>query len=52
MMSSLDFKMVGSHSSGEASSHKLIGIGDAYDAALVASQKEDPMLTVIVPSFP
>lgn len=27
-------KMVGSHSTGEASQHKLIGIADAYDAAL------------------
>eukprot|EP00753_Platysulcus_tardus_P020567 PLAT8228.1.p1 GENE.PLAT8228.1~~PLAT8228.1.p1 ORF type:complete len:1035 (+),score=520.69 PLAT8228.1:50-3154(+) len=37
-------KMVGSHSSGEAATHKLISIADAYDAALTASMKEDPML--------
>ena len=39
-------QMVGNHSSGEAASHKLIGIGDAYEGALVASQKDDPMLAV------
>jgi len=37
-------KMVGSHSTGEASMHKLIGIGDAYDAALNESLKPDPIL--------
>ena len=37
-------KMVGSHSTGEASQHKLIGIGDAYELALKESQKGDPLL--------
>eukprot|EP00742_Colponemidia_sp_Colp-10_P004319 GILJ01004608.1.p1 GENE.GILJ01004608.1~~GILJ01004608.1.p1 ORF type:complete len:562 (-),score=83.28 GILJ01004608.1:168-1853(-) len=37
-------KMVGTHSAGEAASHKLIGIADAYKGALSASQKMDPLL--------
>ena len=37
-------KMVGSHSFGEAALHKLIGIGDAYDAAISESLKSDPLL--------
>ena len=37
-------KMVGSHSTGDAAQHKLIGIGDAYDAAVAESLKPDPLL--------
>lgn len=37
-------KMVGSHSAGEAAHHALIGIEDAYDAALESSRREDPLL--------
>ncbi len=38
-------KMVGSHSTGEAAQHKLIGIGDAYDAALAESINPDPLVS-------
>ena len=37
-------KMVGSHSTGEAAQHKLIGIGDAYEMAIKESKKGDPLL--------
>jgi len=37
-------KMVGSHSTGEAAQHKLISIGDAYDAALSESLKPDTLI--------
>jgi hypothetical protein len=37
-------KMVGSHSSGENATHKLIGISDAYETAKAASLKQDPIL--------
>ena len=36
--------MVGNHSGGEASSHKLSAIGDAYRNSVAASSKEDPLL--------
>ena len=36
--------MVGSHSTGEAAQHKLIGIGDAYEMAMKESKKGDPLL--------
>jgi hypothetical protein len=38
-------KMVGSHASGDAALHKLIAIGDAYDAALSESIKPDAALS-------
>lgn len=41
---SLRDKMTGSHSSGEASMHKLKPIGEAYDAAIEQSKKKDPKL--------
>ena len=37
-------KMVGSHSSGELAQHKLIGIDEAYEAAISESTKSDPLL--------
>ena len=36
--------MVGSHCSGEASTHKLTVIKEAYELALMASSKDDPFL--------
>ena len=41
---SLRDKMTGSHSSGEASTHKLRPIQEAYEAALEQSRKKDPKL--------
>lgn len=41
---SLRDKMVGTHSSGEASAHKLISIQDAYVSAVDQSKHEDPVL--------
>ncbi|KNC46156.1 uncharacterized protein AMSG_00274 [Thecamonas trahens ATCC 50062] len=35
-------KMIGSHASGEAASHKLITIREAYAAALDAANRDDP----------
>jgi hypothetical protein len=48
--------MIGNHSSGEAASHKLISISEAYKAAVTSAQKEDPLMdgkkqTVSVTSF-
>ena len=37
-------KMVGSHASGELAQHKLIGIDEAYEAAISESTKSDPLL--------
>ncbi|SPR01266.1 unnamed protein product (mitochondrion) [Plasmodiophora brassicae] len=37
-------KMIGSHSAGDASTHKLTAIREAYDLALMASRKSDPFL--------
>lgn len=36
--------MIGSHSAGDASTHKLTAIREAYDLALMASRKSDPFL--------
>jgi hypothetical protein len=36
--------MVGSHSSGDAATHKLIPIVDAYETALTESTRNDPIL--------
>eukprot|EP01112_Ceratiomyxa_fruticulosa_P001217 TRINITY_DN1121_c0_g2_i1.p1 TRINITY_DN1121_c0_g2~~TRINITY_DN1121_c0_g2_i1.p1 ORF type:complete len:764 (-),score=147.66 TRINITY_DN1121_c0_g2_i1:176-2467(-) len=37
-------KMVGSHSAGEAASHKLIPINDAYRQAVGAAERDDPLM--------
>ena len=37
--------MIGSHASGEAATHTLIPIKDAYKAAINDSLREDPVLT-------
>lgn len=42
---SLRDKMIGSHSMGEAANHKLVSMGDAYNAAVVESKKVDPIIT-------
>ena len=36
--------MVGSHSSGDAATHRLTRIEDSYEAALADSQRIDPVL--------
>ncbi len=41
---SLRDKMVGSHSMGEAANHKLVSMADAYNAAMVESKKQDPLI--------
>lgn len=37
-------KMIGSHSQGEAASHRLVTVTDAYAAALDAANSDDPVL--------
>jgi hypothetical protein len=39
-------KMTGSHSVGETASHPLIPIGEAYNQAVQANEKEDPIITL------
>jgi hypothetical protein len=41
----IECKMTGSHSKGEAASHPLITIREAYDKALEAADNEDPIIT-------
>ena len=41
---SLRDKMVGSHSMGEAATHKLVNLGDAYNAAISEAKKSDPVV--------
>ena len=36
--------MIGNHSTGEAASHKLIPIADAYKSAIRSAEKDDPLM--------
>jgi hypothetical protein len=42
---SLRDKMIGSHSMGEAATHKLVSLQDAYDKCIKESKKVDPLIT-------
>ena len=42
---SLRDKMIGSHSMGEASTHKLVSLQDAYDGCVRESRKVDPLIS-------
>ena len=41
---SLRDKMIGSHSMGEAATHKLVSLQDAYDGCVRESKKPDPLI--------